>query len=144
MTEEKNTPKVRLAGLFREERNGEKGFRLSGSADRERVEIRPVVKQETEEHPDHEIFLIKRIQRGEGEKTPQEVCAGVLWTGKTRNGEDYLSGTFMMARGLVFRNHHRQGPDEPEFILYATSRQWSKPASTQEVPAETADGPMPF
>lgn len=144
MTEEMNSPMFRLAGLFREERDGEKGFRLSGSADRARVATRPVAKRETEEHPDHELFIIERLQRGESEKPPQEVCAGVLWTGKTRTGEDYLSGTFLMARVLIFRNNHRQGPDEPEFILYATSRQRSKPASTHEAPAETADGPMPF
>lgn len=49
---------------------------------------------------------------------------GGLWTGRTKSGEEFLSGTFgSMARLLVFKNNYKQGDKDPDFVVYVVPRE---------------------
>lgn len=121
MSEKPKGVMIKVAELYREPTNGE-GLCLSGSVDQGRILIRPVEERESDKHPDHEMFLFERVQPGGDETPPKGIRIGVLWTG-TKNGNVYLSGTFWMARCVIFRNSYREGPEDPDFKLYVTVRQ---------------------
>lgn len=49
---------------------------------------------------------------------------GSLWTGKTKSGEEFLSGSFgPNARLLVFKNNFKQGDKDPDFAVYVVPRE---------------------
>lgn len=136
MNEEKKAVMIKVAELYCEPNEGE-GLFLSGLADQGRAVLRPVKEMASDKHPDHELFLIARGQHGGETEAPKEIRVGVLWKGKTKNGDVYASGTFWQSRCVIFRNSFKEGPEDPDFILYVTGRQRTKAADSQDAP--TAD-----
>ena len=64
---------------------------------------------------------------------------GGLWLNTDKNGQQYMSGSFGTARLLMFRNSHKSGENDPDYVLYVA------PGKKREQPAEdTADDSIPF
>ena len=56
-----------------------------------------------------------------------KILLGGLWKNKSKAGMDYLSGSFGMARLLVFRNTRKDNDKSPDFNVFAVSNEKSEP-----------------
>ncbi len=79
------------------------------------------------------------------EKKSARIKAAALWRNRTRDGSEYLSGTWGRTRVLIFSNGFKRGHTDPDFYLYLAERQPAAQANgSNSGPNQHADDPETF